>query len=69
MPEKEAAKHGDNERNHQNYSGANNRIKAPDGLFNFIHVSLFYLFVFNLSMRLYTLSMLLPNIEQTALTV
>lgn len=39
MPEKESAKHGGNERNHQNDGSACYRIKAPDGLFHFIHVS------------------------------
>ena len=39
MSEKEAAKHGGNKCYHQNDSGANNRIKAPDGLLDLIHVS------------------------------
>lgn len=39
VPKEEATKHSGNKRNHQNDGGAYNRIKAPDGLFNFIHVS------------------------------
>ena len=39
MPKEKAAKHGGNKRNHQNDSGANDRIKAPDDLLDLIHVS------------------------------
>lgn len=41
MPKEKAAKHGGNERYHQNDGGAYDRIKAPDGLFNSIHFFVF----------------------------